>query len=293
MDPLYKAIGWLLAVFYSFVPNLGVAIVLMTCVVMLVLFPLTAKQTRSMIAMQRVQPEIKRIQQQYKDDKQKQNEELLKFYQEHKINPLSGCLPMIIQAPVLIALYQTLRHIANHVPQTGAFDKLFQTLCPGAVGGEICDAPRGLYFAAMNLSVSPANSANAADGFVERLPYFIAVGLVILAGWYQQWQTLRRQQKSNPNNPLNRQMQMLTKVFPIMFGWFAFIASSGIVLYFLTSSLWRIGQQHLVLNKYYEAEAPPPKQKPPEPGDAPEGPDRPKPKAPSRHTSQKKRKRRR
>ena len=67
--------------------------------IMLVQFPLTAKQARSMIQMQRVQPEIKKIQQKYKDDKQKQNEELLKFYQENKINPLAGCLPLIITVP--------------------------------------------------------------------------------------------------------------------------------------------------------------------------------------------------
>ena len=74
---------------------------------MLVQFPLTAKQARSMIQMQRVQPEIKKIQQKYKDDKAKQNEELLKFYQENKINPLAGCLPMIITIPIGIAVFRT------------------------------------------------------------------------------------------------------------------------------------------------------------------------------------------
>ena len=87
---------------------------------MLVQFPLTAKQARSMIQMQRVQPEIKKIQQKYKDDKAKQNEELLKFYQENKINPLAGCLPMIITIPIGIAVFRTFsRGVQHHLPQPG------------------------------------------------------------------------------------------------------------------------------------------------------------------------------
>ena len=111
LDPLYKAVGWLLAVFYSVPPaQLGIAIILLTFAVMLVQFPLIAKQTRSMIQMQRVQPEIKKIQQQYKDDRAKQNEELLKFYQENKINPIAGCLPILVTLPIGIAG-------VSHVPQ--------------------------------------------------------------------------------------------------------------------------------------------------------------------------------
>ncbi len=119
LEPFETAIGWLLAVFYSVIPNLGISIILLTCAVMAVLLPLTAKQTRSMIAMQRIQPEIKKLQAQYKDDKQKQNEELMKFYQENNVNPLSGCLPLIVQMPVLFALFRVLRSIQDHVPTTG------------------------------------------------------------------------------------------------------------------------------------------------------------------------------
>src|SRR5262245_65701467 len=129
LEPFEIAIGWLLAFFYSFIPNLGVSIILLTCTVMALLLPLTAKQTRSMIAMQRIQTEIKKIQQQYKDDRQKQNEELMRFYKENNVNPLSGCLPLIIQMPVLFALFRVLRSIQDHIPITGQFNKLFTDLC--------------------------------------------------------------------------------------------------------------------------------------------------------------------
>ena len=120
LDPLYRVIGWLLALFYIPTHSLGIAVILLTIVIMLVQFPLTAKQAKSMIQMQRVQPEIKKIQQKYKDDKQKQNEELLKFYQENKINPLAGCLPMIITIPIGIAVFRTFSHgVQKHLPQSG------------------------------------------------------------------------------------------------------------------------------------------------------------------------------
>jgi YidC/Oxa1 family membrane protein insertase len=257
LEPFETAIGWLLSVFYSVVPDLGLAIIVLTCVVMAMLLPLTAKQTRSMIAMQRIQPEMKKIQAQYKDDRQKQNEAMMQFYKENNVNPLSGCLPILIQAPVLFALFRVLRDVQDHIPTTGPFNDLFRDLCGNAATAGACANPKDMYFLGLNLMVSPANSGSVTANFLERLPYFIAVAAVVASGWYQMWQTQLRQKRlgSNQNNPMNKQMQMISRVFPIVFGWFSYIASSGLVLYFVTSSLWRIGQQHLVLNKYYEEHA--------------------------------------
>ena len=108
-DPILKAIGWLLALFYAAVPNLGISIILLTFTIMLLLYPLTAKQARSMIAMQMHQPEIKRIQERYKDDRQRLQRELMAFYQENKINPFASCVPLLLQLPVFFALFSLLR----------------------------------------------------------------------------------------------------------------------------------------------------------------------------------------
>ena len=140
------AIGWLLAVFYSVVPNLGLAIILLTCVVMALLLPLTAKQTRSMIAMQRVQPEIKKIQQQYKDDRQKQNEELMKFYQENNVNPLSGCLPPDRPDAGAVRPLPGAPDIQDHIPTTGAFNDLFRDLCGTRRRRARVHDPKDMYF---------------------------------------------------------------------------------------------------------------------------------------------------
>jgi YidC/Oxa1 family membrane protein insertase len=254
LSPIYKAIGYLLAVAYAIVPahNLGLAIILLTCVVMLALFPLTAKQARSMISMQKVQPEIKRLQQKYKGDKQKQNEEILKFYQENKINPLAGCLPLVMQFPVFISLFHVLRSVQSNVPTDGKFNRLFRDICgPAAKTAKSCQKPpTGLHFLGMDLSKSLWSVRSSS--IVSVLPYVIGVLLVIATGWFQARQTMARQQNNANATPVNSQMQFMTKVFPIVFGLYSLVFASGLVVYWVTSSLWRIGQQHLVLNKIYD-----------------------------------------
>jgi YidC/Oxa1 family membrane protein insertase len=243
LDPLYDLIGWILSFYYHFVPSLGISIILLTATVMLALFPLTAKQARSMIKMQQVQPEIKRIQAQYKDDKTKANEEILRYYQENKINPLSGCLPLLMQMPVFIALFGVLRGLdrdpPGHLPTTGAFDDLYVDLGRGVT--------RATQFLGMNLSTSPLE---AKGGFGDTLPYFVVVALIVATGWYQARQTMSRAAKSGAG--ANPQMQIIGKVMPIMFGVFSLNFVAGLNIYFLTSNLWRVGQQQLVLNKIYD-----------------------------------------
>lgn len=254
LNPLYKAIGFLLSVAYTIVPahNLGLAIILLTCVVMLALFPLTAKQARSMISMQKVQPEIKRLQQKYKGDKQKQNEEVLKFYQENKINPLAGCLPLLMQFPIFISLFHVLRSIQSNVPTDGSFNRLFRDICgSAATSAKNCQKPpTGLRFLGMDLSKSLWEVRSGS--ILTVIPYVISILLIIGTGWYQARQTMARQQNNANASPINTQMQFMTKVFPVVFGVFSLRFASGLVVYWVTSNLWRIGQQHLVLNKIYD-----------------------------------------
>jgi len=107
-----------LSFFYSLVPNYGIAIAMLTLAVMIVLTPLTLKGTRSMMIMQSLQPEMKKLQAQYKDDRQKLNEEMLKFYRENNINPLGGCLPLLIQLPVFLILYRVIAGL-TYIPPGG------------------------------------------------------------------------------------------------------------------------------------------------------------------------------
>jgi len=120
LNGLFELISGILNFFYANVPGgYAVAIALLTCVVMIVTTPLTLKGTRSMIEMQRLQPEIRRLQVQYKDDRQKLNEELMRFYKEHEINPVGGCLPLLIQAPVFSILFYVVRGLTQQARFVG------------------------------------------------------------------------------------------------------------------------------------------------------------------------------
>jgi YidC/Oxa1 family membrane protein insertase len=250
MDPLYKGFGWLLALFYSVVPNLGVSIILLTILVMLILFPLTAKQAKSMLAMQRVQPEIKRLQAKYKNDRQKLNEEMMKFYKENSINPLAGCLPLVIQLPVFFALYRSLRSAYKYVPLNS---KLFTAFCHPATTVAACKAkPHGvnhLKFLSMDLSLKPTQ----AHGFATALPYYTLVALVIFTGYLQSRQTTRNQPAGG-----NPQMAMVGKIMPVFFGVICLEFPAGLALYFFVSNLWRVGQQELIMRKIAHPDKLPP-----------------------------------
>ena len=259
LDPLYRVIGWLLALFYIPTHSLGIAVILLTIVIMLVQFPLTAKQAKSMIQMQRVQPEIKKIQQKYKDDKAKQNEELLKFYQENKINPLAGCLPLIITIPIGIAVFRTFAHgIQKHLPQSGRMGELYHAIC-GTKGTHACttylsahaeNPPSALHFLGMSLNLS-ARQAQNIGGIADAWPYYVVIAAVAFTGWYQVKQTQARQLQSS-NTPVNAQMQAITKIFPVFFAFICLTLNAGATLYFVVSNIWRIGQQHLVIGKLYD-----------------------------------------
>jgi len=254
-DPIYKAIAWLLALFYSVIPNLGVSIILLTFTIMLILYPLTAKQAKSMIAMQRAQPEIKKLQAKYKGDKQKLNEETMKFYQENKINPLAGCLPLLIQMPIFFALFRTLRDPEKYVPKDSA---LFADLCragDGVLKGvDACAKSINHLFliggpktGVLDLQLSAVDAHN---GILNAAPYFLLVGLVMLTGFLQ----TRQAQKRTP--VANKQMGMVMRVLPVFFGLISLQFPAGLVLYFFVSNLWRLGQQELIFRKFGSALSP-------------------------------------
>ena len=117
---MFDLIASVLAFFYDKVwASYGVSIIFLTLAVMVVATPLTLKSTKSMLQMQRLQPELKAIQNRYKDDRPKMNEELMAFYQENGINPLGGCLPMLIQLPIFLVLFRVVQGITRRATNIG------------------------------------------------------------------------------------------------------------------------------------------------------------------------------
>jgi YidC/Oxa1 family membrane protein insertase len=96
--------------------NYGVAIILLTILMRIVILPLSIKQTKSMIAMQKLQPQLKEIQKKYKDDREKQGQEMMRLYKENKVSPLGGCLPLLLQLPIIFAVFEVLRNLSIGSP---------------------------------------------------------------------------------------------------------------------------------------------------------------------------------
>ena len=169
-DPVYNFFGAILAFFYGIIPNLGISIILLTVLVMLVMFPLTAKQAKSMMAMQRAQPEIKKLQAKYKNDRAKLNEEMMKFYQENKINPLAGCLPLLVQMPVFLALFRVhARPLQAHPEVVRPLRRVLHrprvaSCTPSSATSRSSGCPNPQYFLGMDLS----QHATAVDRRVPR-----------------------------------------------------------------------------------------------------------------------------
>lgn len=189
-------IVWL---YQNVIANYGIVIILLTIIVRLILTPLTITQTRSMARMQKLQPQIKELQKKYKDDKQKLQQETMEFYKKNNVNPLSGCLPLILQMPVFFALFQALRNPTERVT----------------------DVVKDFNFLWLNLN--------------ERDPYYILVILMVA--------TMFLSTKLSTTDPKQSKFMY---ILPVVFGFISWQFPAGILVYWVTTNVWSIGQQWIV-----------------------------------------------
>jgi YidC/Oxa1 family membrane protein insertase len=282
---LLDLLGGVLNFFYQIIPNLGIAIILLTLAISLVLFPLTLKQTRSMKAMQEIQPEVKRLQKELKGEKEELNKQLMELYQERGVNPAAGCLPLIVQMPIWFGLFSVLRSIQVDEGGTEAYSKYI---------GNGVEAINHM-FLGMDLTLSPSSVVPDAirDGnILTALPYVLLIILIVAAGFYQQVQTTRTSKKPEGEQSQTAQsMQNAMKIMPFFFGFISWTLTSGLGIYFATSNLFRIGQQALILRM--DAGGDDDKGKPALPADTPPEDDETGKRGPSENASKKKNRRRR
>jgi YidC/Oxa1 family membrane protein insertase len=263
LNGLFELIANTLNFFYELIPNYAIAIALLTVVVMLITTPLTLKGTRSMIEMQRLQPEIRKLQVQYKDDRQKLNEELMGFYKEHEINPVGGCLPLLIQAPVFSILFYVVQGLTRQAKFVGVQQLLQDNYLPTARVTEgfrpkYLDSDTELYQSlvgsdhmnAFGVDLSQSTATALSEGFLHALPYIGLVAIIAFLSWYQQRQIMGR----NANAEVSSQQQMMMRIGPLMYVFFAFVSPAAIGIYFLISTLWRVGQQHYITRSLYRGE---------------------------------------
>jgi YidC/Oxa1 family membrane protein insertase len=237
---LQELLGSLVSFFYGLIPNLGVAIILLTIVVGIVLFPLTLKQTRSMKAMQELQPELKRLQKELKSDRQALQEQTMALYKEHGVNPAAGCLPLLLQMPIWFALFSVLRSFG-----AGTLEERTKWVLEGSrLSADLSlTPPRGTTFLWMNLEITPRDAFQSS--WVEAIPYLILILVVMGTAYYQQAQTMAKSKQSGQQQQVPGQAIM--KIFPFFFGFISFSMPTGLVVYFAASQIFRIGQQSLIL----------------------------------------------
>ncbi|MCL2472893.1 MAG: membrane protein insertase YidC, partial [Treponema sp.] len=222
LAPLETLLKWLLMFFYKFIPNYGIAIILLTVLVKLLMFPLTKKGSESTMRMQTLSPKIKEIQEKYKGNPQKMNAEMAEFYKKEGYNPLSGCLPMIIQIPIFFAMYNLFN---NHFDLRGAI--FIPVWIPDL------SLPESIYNFPDNFRL-PILGWNAL-----RLLPFIYVGSQLLYGKVTQ----------TPDQQGNAQMKIMLYAMPIVFFFILYDVPSGLLIYWIMSNVLTMVQQ-LSINKY-------------------------------------------
>jgi len=231
LEPIERFLFEMLTYFYGWVNDYGVAIVLLTILMRIVLLPLTLKQTKSAYEMQRIQPKIKELQVKYKDNKEKLQEETLKYYQENKVNPFGGCLPLIIQMPIFIALFRVLGTAGKGKP--GLFLEHLANLPEAAA-----EAAKRFWIILPDLTLAPS-AVYKASGIGGVIPYAV---LVVLFGL-----SIYIPQLMQPGEKQQRQIALYMSAVMLFFGW---SAPAGVLVYWVTSSLLQVGQQ-AVTNKIY------------------------------------------
>lgn len=231
LDPIKEGLFWVLQMLYGFVGDYGVAIIGLTILIRIALLPLTIKQTKSMYELQRIQPKIKALQEKYKNDKEKLQEETLKFYTENKVNPFGGCLPLLLQMPIFFALFQMLG-------TTGDTPGLFPQYIAG-LSETAADKASRFWIILPDITRS-ASQVFASDGFGQALPYIIFVLLFGLS-------TLLPQLMQPGAQAQQKQMAYLMGGMMVFFGW---SVSGGVLLYWVTQGLLGIVQQQVQMRVY-------------------------------------------
>lgn len=263
---MYDVIARPLQFYYELWPSYAGAIALLTLTVMLVLLPLTLKGTRSMLAMSKLQPELKKLQNKHRDDRQKLNEEVMKFYKENNINPLSGCMPLLLQMPIFLILYKVLNELIWRAPSGSDMGAAVARAANGVNGGvferfgnfqpkhleessalyQDLNTTREMSSLGMNLAESAQRAFSAGMG--TAWPYLLLVMAVAGTSYYQQRQIAGRPGGSQ----VNPQQQMLLKIMPVFFAFISLTLPAGLVVYFLVSNLFRIGQQAFITHTMYK-----------------------------------------
>lgn len=248
LAPLYWVVSWIMIGWHEFFSlfmdadaggTWALSIIGLVVVMRIILIPLFVKQIKSMRNMQLIQPQMRELQAKYGHDKEKLSQEMMKLYKDTGSNPFSSCLPVLAQAPFFFALFRVLNGIAEDVPR-GAFadyPALFASLSESTVFG----AP---------LAASFATADSYPNATTTRIIAAIMVVLMTTTTFFTQRQLMRQNMpKAALEGPFAQQQKILLYILPLMFLFSGYYFPLGVVLYWLTSNIWTMGQQFYVIRR--------------------------------------------
>ena len=275
-DIINVPLGYLFKGIYFLVKNYGVTLILFTVITKLILFPLTLKQQKSMKKTQALQPKLAKLQEKYQFDKEKLSQETMKLYQEAGVNPMGGCLPLLIQFPILIALYNIIRKPMTYVmtlssdaimqiyekingSAAASFSHINQIDLANQIKGSIDkvsafvnqDSLINFDFFGFNLSQTPSF-----DFIANNLHYALIPIVAGLTTYLVSFLSSKMNGNgANQDNPAASSMKTMNVIFPLMTAWFAITLPAGLGLYWIASNLFQIVQM-AILNNYIKVDAP-------------------------------------
>ena len=269
MGFIYEILGTVLNAIYKIIPDFGWAIIVFTVIVRLLLLPLTLKQQKSMAGMQKIQPELAKIQKKYANDKEKLNQETMKIYQENNINPMGGCLPLLIQMPILIAVYRVIQQPITYILKidlpskisdalqkaanvksgitteldivafvNNNMDKAVETVKKVGEQFDLKSLQIDFEFFGLNLGLTP-------NGGGDILLYIIPVICVITS-----FMVSKVGQPKKDENAQQGSMAMMTYIFPFMTGYFCMMLPAAMGVYWIAGNVIQMIQT-VVLNKIF------------------------------------------
>ncbi|HEU5157557.1 MAG TPA: membrane protein insertase YidC [Streptosporangiaceae bacterium] len=249
LDPLYRAVAWVIVqihhgLSFIFPADSGYAwagsIILLTVLMRILIFPLFVKQIHASRKMMELNPQVQALRKKYKNDKQRMNQEVMKLYQEAGANPLSGCLPLLVQFPVFISLFQVLNKLANAKPGNGSH---------GIPPDLVASAQDASIFGA-HISTRFLDAWNAAP---KNISGIIVTGIAVVISstttYFSVKASMARQPAMEAGNPMASAQKMMVYLAPI-FGIFGLGFPLGVLLYWMTSNSWTLAQTHYIHKRY-------------------------------------------
>lgn len=250
LSPLYNAVGHVLVWIHAGLSAVlnpdsgwawGLSIVLLTVCMRILLFPLFVKQMNTQRKMQDLQPQIQKVRERYKHDKQRQQQEQMKLFQESGTNPMMGCLPLLLQMPVFFALFQVLRSVALGHARYGFTQELADSAREALVFG----APIAATFTMPGETLENEFGANP---ILAQVVIAIACVVMGLTTFLTIRMSVKRSVSQMPDNPMMQSQKVMMYLAP-GFGLFGLAMPVGVLIYWVSNNLWTMGQQQYLFKK--------------------------------------------